>query len=52
MKGGIPNAAFHELKIPLNTVAKEIHKIAVVSPNGEMVTALSSPFSLQLSSFR
>jgi geranylgeranyl reductase len=35
--GGIPDAAFHELKIPLNTVVKEIHKIAVVSPNGEMV---------------
>lgn len=35
--GGIPDAAFHELKIPLNTVVKEIHKIAVVSPNGEIV---------------
>lgn len=35
--GGIPDAALHELKIPLNAVAKEIHKIAVVSPHGEMV---------------
>jgi len=35
--GGIPYAAFCELDIPLTTAAKEIHKIIVVSPNGERI---------------
>lgn len=37
--GGIPYAAFHELDIPLNTITKEINKIAVVSPKGERIEA-------------